>query len=340
MNDRKRMATGAGSWLDDDFDEDLGERSAGGDTGKDRVGDDATAAVHWIHGLLASRADGHDAAQSRRIRAVCEALGDSSRVPEPRSLPWRFVRVVRSRVARRSLTAVVVAATLLLFLFSTGRHDPRTALASVQRAARAWSQPVSRVYRVRVSSADGGTARWSGRVTVNGGDRFVLELNAPVMGEILVGSDGASLWWLFPKGPVFVGKSDPTGGSVLPRIEAPIDTQFLRLDAVLQRLAEDFVVRQEDVAEDESLIHIVARRKEGRSWRLPRSVDVWSHRRTGVIERVVMARDRAAFLVLPHTITLELIGPSRHGLDWFDHERHHAAGRPVRQVDSAPNVSD
>ena len=323
MNDRRRHSTAAGDWIDD-------PDMLPGSTPARPVDAQTSAGVQWVHSLLAGTGPGEHQRREERVARLMRRIGPPGTAstgahPSPRP--------TSRRLAWRGITAAVaIAMSLLVFILL-----PRGATSSaavVDRAVAAWARPVSRKYRVSIVGDGKASPRWEGELTVRGNNRFLLDLEVPVVGHVLVGSDGRSTWWLFPQGPVFVSRTDGTHHGVLPPIEAPIDSEFLRVGAVLARLNDHYEITRPQRTGSPKTVRVTARRLAGEPWRYPRRVVVDCDRRSGLVYRLVMKRERAFFLPLPHTITLEWIGHTDRSADWFRHDRHHDASRAIRYVEA------
>lgn len=263
----------------------------------------------------------------------------------PLSEPPRVVPISRQR--RWTATAVgAIAAIVLLGVFLWHGDTVPTASAAVlalDRMIEAASQPVDRMYRIRVTDHGPGGARppvFSGgkgrkpgvdgaELYVRGSDKFVLVRHFGNGSDFITGSDGALGWAVAPKGPVHVSRDTRRFRRAVPGEHEEVP--FLDLNAGFAELRRGYQLElstaEETSNQKPETQHQLVAVKRSSDRPGPERVTLWFDS-TGVAHRIELAG-------LPpdeggaRAVVLELVDQRDLGPDFFKHETHHDASRPV-----------
>ncbi|MFM7209867.1 MAG: hypothetical protein ACKOY8_08630 [Verrucomicrobiota bacterium] len=250
-----------------------------------------------------------------------------------------FRRIVEQRAAspwRRGawLAAAAVAAAVMTVTFLL---RPSDAMASLEQIALAAEKPLSRTYAVRVLEPGRPEDASEGRgayppnshlegatLWIRGRGDFLLRQGLP-NGEIrMFGGDRTGSWMMRGSGPVRVSTDPARFGRTL---FAPTgDVAFLevrdRLDSIRRRYRVEWIDRDSpDVRKLRAL-------REDSDLGGPKEVEIWYDPADGSIERLIlrqMPRGNGG----PRSIELLLQSEEPLSDDFFRHESHHEAGRPV-----------
>lgn len=296
------------------------------------------AEIQLLHGLLRHvHAVGDPAAQQAaevRIQGVLAGLQNPASVdvmPAPRAA------LDDGRGSRlRRWSAFATAAALLLAVGFWWLSSPaNAAFAAVQRAQAAALELTDRLYRLTLEGGIVISRRAEAKLYVRGGDRFALQLPAP-LGHFWIGRDGSQVWSVPSVGPILVGEDPQRFAQWLPREAAELP--FLQVTTVLQRMADHYELEGPLPAEPVCgrpvpCPHIRGRRREAAPLG-PLTIDLWYHPQTGVAERLVLNWDNGdAEPRRPwKTLTLERQDSPPVAGDFYSHAAHHGPGRLVRRV--------
>lgn len=232
-------------------------------------------------------------------------------------------------------TAASLVALLLVGLYLFGpQAGPKTALAAVEHSLQAAAEDVDRQYVIETARADNST-RPPILLTVRGAKQFVWERAVP-HGKILVGSNGKEFWMVPVLGPVLVASEGSEleqmlsqGQGSMPILNVSSALEWMRDRYDLELLPNEDVPESETSAASISCVHYRGRLRVRSDWFLPETMEIWSHRETGVVQRAVMTWPA----LLPSGVrSAELrlkLPPEVLPADWYDHTAHHDARRMV-----------
>ncbi|HWA99576.1 MAG TPA: hypothetical protein VG713_13830 [Pirellulales bacterium] len=243
-----------------------------------------------------------------------------------------------------SVTIGSIAALLLVALFFWQEQtvsSASAASAALDRMIEAAQESVDRVYRIHVIDYGpagpapqvqaGGGGRKPGidgaELSVRGSDRFVLRRFFGNGTEFLTGSDGKIGWAVAPKGAVHLSRDTRRFRRAVPGEHEEVPFLDLRADFDELRRGYDLQLAAVEAGDAQArqwqrLIAVRRGRHRG-----PERVEVWFDDR-GVahrIELVGLPPEEQS----PRSVVLELIEQRDLGPDFFSHESHHDADRPI-----------
>lgn len=249
---------------------------------------------------------------------------------------------LRRNVVRWTVVASISAAVVWIGWFA--RTESNQALAAIQQARHTLAKPTDRTYTITVEGQSplGLTHERQATLCARGADHFVFKIAGPFGTDILAGSDGNESWLIPPVGPVLVGTDSLLIDRWLSQERVPIP--LLSLDETLQRLESRYnlsVVNDEagSAADHEQRstktdsIHVVGRRRPKEAM-IPDTVELWSNRTSGVLQRLKLRWSDAVSRPGPRTITVVLRSEEQLGTDFFSHVRHHRLDKPVRVINA------
>jgi hypothetical protein len=239
-----------------------------------------------------------------------------------------------------------IAALVMLALFVSNSFLSNSATAAsvaLDRMIAAVSQSIDRVYRIRVTDHgpdgvapqvfSGGGGRKPGvdgaELYVRGADKFVLIRQFGNGTKFITGCDGEIGWAVAPKGPIHLSKDTRRFRRAVPGEHEEIP--FIDLQSGLAELRRAYdlsLVTTDDVESDMHGWRQLQAVKHKRDYRGPDLVQIWFDTE-GVAHRIAingMQPDPGA----PTSVELELIDREIPSADFYQHETHHDAGRPIR----------
>lgn len=299
------------------------------------------AEIQLLHALLrqvheVGNPESRQAAEDRiqRVMAAIRTPPSASEQARPHdgtadvSSRRRPPRAPRTRLRRWS--ALATAAAVLLALSLWWIEGPNVASAAVQRALDAALEVTDRLYHVTLEG--GGPRPKEARLYVHGGDRFALQLRAP-LGHFWIGSDGKQVWCVPPVGPVLVREDSRLLDRWLARAGA--EMPFLQITTILRRMADhyelDGPLTAEPIGSNGLLCPRVHGRRRADAPFGPRTIDLWYDPKTGVAERVVLSwKDKDGNDLRPwKTLTFQREETEPLPDHFYTHAAHHGPARPV-----------
>ncbi len=285
------------------------------------------AATQWVHALLRTRGERmrDESRRNSRVAAVMRRVAQSQ----------RMVRLHR-RAAVLRWGSLVLAATLLLALLVTNWPSSPDAVAQVRRMQAAMRDDTPREYEVRIELESlVRQRRLEGTLTVRGGRKFVFECGLPFGGQLILGADGQSAWGVPPVGPVVLSNDPDQLDRWTERLPVQVSPHILSIDTVLARMATDYALEY-TTATEENRRSVRGVRKAEAPARFPDEVVVTADSDTGIVQTLVMKWNRDSLLPRPKRVTLKFRKTVDLGDDWFGHDRHHEASRPVVSLEDQP----
>jgi hypothetical protein len=253
-------------------------------------------------------------------------------------------KVVRRTMTLGGLGAIAALVMIALFISNSFLGNSATAASvALDRMIVAVSQSVDRVYRIRVTDHgpdgvapqvfSGGGGRKPGvdgaELYVRGADKFVLIRQFGNGTKFITGCDGEIGWAVAPKGPIHLSKDTRRFRRAVPGEHEEIP--FIDLQSGLAELRRAYdlsLVTTDDVESDMHGWRQLQAVKRNRDYRGPDLVQIWFDTE-GVAHRIAitgMQPDPGA----PTSVELELIDREIPSADFYQHETHHDAGRPIR----------
>jgi hypothetical protein len=291
----------------------------------------------------------HKSLQRRRLQnaALTEAgllstsAGIELRVaPQTSSLQEKLLREKWPVTGLAAIAAIVLIA---VFFWHGGTVSPASAAnVSLDRMIDVASQPVDRVYRIRVTDYGPGKAEpevFSGangrkpgidgaELYVRGSDKFVLVRRFGNGTKFVTGCDGELGWAVAPKGHVHLSKDTRRFRRAVPGEHEEIP--FLDLKTGLSELRRAYQLTLATADDVDPKAHGWSRLdalKRSPRRGAPREVHVWfdangvAHR----IELIGIPQEKGG----PRGVSLELIEKKGIDPEFFKHETHHDPDRPV-----------
>ena len=247
---------------------------------------------------------------------------------------------VRRNVVRWSVVASIFAAAVWIGWFA--RTESNQALAAIQQARHTLAMPSDRTYTITVEgqSPRGLTHERQATLFARGTDHFVFKIAGPFGTDILAGSDGNESWLIPPVGPVLIGSDSLLIDRWLSQERVPIP--LLSLDETLHRLESRYnlsVVSDEigstaDIGHRSTMtdsIRVIGRRRPEEAM-IPDTVELWSNRTSGILQRLELRWSDAEPRPGPQSITVVLKSEEQLAADFFIHTRHHPPEKPVRVI--------
>lgn len=233
----------------------------------------------------------------------------------------------------RNLTALAIAASLLLLATMLFDNTQQRAYAAVVRSSR--PSPQIRHYALTMINRRPGMSDRTVEADLYFDPEHRFVMKSPAMfgfGTLWVGGDTQQRWVAPPRGPVYVGGEESVGRWLTVN---DIASPYLHLNTVLDRMANAYrltMLPDETIVQaDGTSVTCSHIRGDIRSLRpfLPRSIELWADVETGLAQRVIVDwpanRNRRG----PVHWTIELRStPDNLPSDWFDIAGH-AAGRKI-----------
>lgn len=256
--------------------------------------------------------------------AVIQRVGDLSVDSAPAEL-----QPARRRLIGTMARWTVVATLLLGVAIWWQNSGPIQALAAVEQALAAMSEPADRTYsiQVEVGGPFGPSRKREGTLHLRGRDQLLLRMDGPLGSEILAGSDGSESWVMPPIGPVLISSNPHQFEDWLSRHHGP--APLLRIDNVLQRLTEGYDLA--DAQDARETRHIIATRRESTDARRPDTVHLWMAPSNGTVQRLEVDWNNDRAIPGPRHISVQLSSEQKLPDAFFQHE-HHAGDRVVRTL--------
>ncbi|MDB5386455.1 MAG: hypothetical protein JWM11_2101 [Planctomycetaceae bacterium] len=268
------------------------------------------ADILWVNSLLTQAFKPQRELREARIERVMAALvsNDQAAPAEQPVLAGQSTTVdtkPHSRFRPQSrFRAAWMSALLVLFavgLFFQATDQSRQARAAVAFMRRVAAQPTDREYLVTLSFTpphDAATILPQQQVTgdlfVRGGEAFAFRTPALIgPGKIWMGGDAKGVWLKPARGPMVLQGS--AEGLLQRYLRQPIETPFLQITTVLERLSDHYEIELLadeippglEVTEPATCRHIRGTcRNPNRA--LPDIIDVWSARQGGNVLKLVM----------------------------------------------------
>lgn len=231
------------------------------------------------------------------------------------------------------VAAAVIAACVAVVIFR-----PTNAIAALDRVIVAMNEPQDREYRIEVvvdgpdsvsSRADRGRYPPSNHLHqavlwLRGPGEFVLSQKLPNGQTRLIGGDGNQSWSMRGSGPVRVSPDPKRFGRAI--FEPNGEFAFLDLRTQLGQLKENY--RLEWLDHDSPDVLKLRGLKHSQNKGGPGEIEIWFHRDTGVIERMLL-RQLPRGNRGPRSIAIILQSAKPLAPDFFHHSSHHEPGRTV-----------
>ena len=276
-----------------------------------------------------------------RLRAEAQAnalVGGTSTEPFLLRRAWPRRRwTIRAMAA----AAVVLIAAGILWHGGTSR-SASGAVVALDRMIEVAGQAVDRVYRIRVTDPGPDGARppvFSGakgrkpgidgaRLYVRGPEQFVLVRQFGNGTEFVTGSDGTVGWAIPPKGPIHLSRDTRRFRRAVPGEHEEIPFTDLQAGFAELRRSYELTLDPANPADGESndQAKLVAVKKPGR-WPGAERIVV-DFDAAGVAHRVELS-GLPPDEMRARTVVLELLEHRNLGSDFFKHESHHLADRPI-----------
>lgn len=327
----EELARYTSEWLDRDDGDGAGQPRQPFRGTLDESAEARIADLQVVDALLASQspraADEREARIARVVRAIRE--------------PARPARPATARRPRAWRTGLAVAATLLvscglLWLLSSGESRASVVLREIGRVSL---EPHDRVYTLRhVGSRPGERPQREGSLYLRGREGLVVACD-----EGILGSNAAECWFVPPSGPVVVAESFDwiISSSIHEKRELELlkaisvesrRAPLVQLSAVVALMRQAYDVALESATGpggDPEEVLVGRLRPRGAS-DLPDTIRIWSRADSRIIHRAEFSWGSAE--ALTSRLVLELTERGPVPSDWYTHERHHPADRPVRRI--------
>ncbi len=249
---------------------------------------------------------------------------------------------VRKAGVRRLLLWATAAVTLLLvalLVWTLTRGDRWRAVVGLAR--RAAAEERDRTYYLIDTWGEPEQSERTAVLQVRG-ERFVFQALSPPWEGTFVGGDGRGSWMVPPEGAVRVSE-DPGAflrlvrGAALPNRGGDLRVArqrevlpFPSPAGLLERLTRSYdltLLPPEALDEESAPCHrLRGRRRDGEEGG-PGAIEAWVRPDTSVVRRMVLHLGQGPGA---RRLTLELAGEDTLPDDWYEHEAHHDAERPVR----------
>ncbi|MCC9599100.1 hypothetical protein LOC67_00910 [Stieleria sp. JC731] len=300
----------------------------------------------YIDTLLQEALAPDPAADERRIEALMQKIRSES---EPSvELPSTHSRGARL-LSRRNITRLTMAAAVMLIAgiavsFSLGGN---TAYATVMRAMR--NVYPTRQYHVQMIN------RWpvigdrdvAATLYISRDGEFCLQHPGWLPGgELWLGGDDQSRWFVPRMGPVITGDQLMVGSVLQPQ---GLNSPLLHMQTLLTRFSESYSL---ELADDERITrtnntaltvlchHVVGTIIKGddntSAVPLPVQIDLWANTETGVAERIIIRWSDNAGNYMPRRWQIDLVGYPDLDSEWFQHTAHSRSGQTVLPLSVKP----
>ncbi|MGF1581533.1 MAG: hypothetical protein ACFCD0_19575 [Gemmataceae bacterium] len=257
-----------------------------------------------------------DANQSGKLRSGTSAQ------PSPKT-NWR----------RWSILTLAATLLLALGLWWLVFSPSQSAYAAVQRSLEQAKMTGARKYRlVAVGKTPvGGHLEREGDLYVDGSEKFAVRVSiGPRLGDLWIGGNADETWVVPPRGPVLVGDKEALRIWVARKKE--VSTPYLHITTMLQRMASGYRLKRLPY---ESIKDLTGAREEilctrirgvlrfARKKFVPRKIDLWADRSSGIARRVVLDWEPSESQRGLTRWTAELADKPELPPDWFSHTAHH-----------------
>lgn len=289
----------------------------------------------WIDSLLVTATKQQDHSQRiaeamSQIESADESLPDGSTQQQARRFLARFVGWPTFGIAATVLLAV-------LLTFRAGGNQ--TAMAAIQRSLDVAAQRLTRKYSLDVTyrSLLGKPGKVAAELYVQGNDRLAIRHPGLLpRSNFWLGRDGDQSWVVPAFGPVIKGDV-----SVLERYlrsHEQLDTPYLHVSTMLHQMkTKGFrlkMLADEEISMDDgrSFIcrHIQATASKSQDPELPKAIELWTSRETGMAVRLIARWDLAEGQAGRESVvmTFQQNEPDLSNA-WFTAEGHYTGRRPV-----------
>lgn len=292
------------------------------------------ADLQLIDALLSSTSDHAVAERANRIKRVMEAIGGN----RPSANTKRRMRQWPSLLA--------IAASLMIglgLLWSQFAKDTRASDA-LQQIGEVAKEQVDRIYLLRrdVLRSDG-EQRLEGELYLRGCDGFVLDC-----GHVVLGRNADEYWCIENDGEVVISenfrwmdaKSEHGKREVELLKELSIDSRnvpLMQLSSVIDLMQENYEVSlssnvyhgKQRVDEVVATLQATTSKASDRWPGFPDTISLWSGADSHIIYRAELSWGS------DNTLVLKLLPARPIPTDWYQHEAHHSADRPVRRIPSS-----
>lgn len=276
----------------------------------------------WLESLLTAAYQPDDRAEDR-VADVMRALDKPVKA-----------QAVRGRwYSLRNISALAIAASLLLLVTLVFDNSQQRAYATVARSAQA--VPQTRHYRMQMIAHRPAVGRreMNADLYIDPTNQFVMKHPAMLgFGTVWIGGDAQHRWIAPPRGPVIVGGEEIVGRWLSGQ---DLVSPYLHLNTILERMGQEYSLTMlEDVAlnglGDRPVLsqHVRGDIRQLRGW-MPSTIELWADIESGVAQKVILSWPPHPNRPGPVRWTIELIDtPSNLPNDWFEISGH-AAGRPI-----------
>jgi hypothetical protein len=278
-------------------------------------------------------------AREARIRGVLRGLDEQTAYPtEDNRQTVVQIRTRQSPVRRWISLAVAASLVLAVGLWWQVSSPSRRANAMVQETLQRASETGARQYSVTafVQRPVLGKKEIAADLYVDGADRFLLRHpSIPLLGEVWIGGNERESWIAPTRGPILVG--DETMLQQWMADKRDLSTPYLHVTTILHRMSKyyDLEMLPDDgvAAPSQPDTTVRCRRVRGvlrdTTRRLPRTIDLWADRDTGIARRLILDWELQPGQFGRSKVALELVGCKELPPDWFEHSTHHDEARPI-----------
>lgn len=302
------------------------------------------ADMQWLDAILEFSLARDQASTERAVESVVRRLRDESRgQTSPPTAAQDEIKIstpVPRTHRRRMRTLITTAVILLIGWMWWQQQTPNVASAMVEQAYQAALRATDRTYRVSIESDRPSAKPLEATLTVRGSDQFVLEYTGPRGQQSWLGRSGSEYWFITHFGPVLIADSNYFARRWENHPEAA-GMPFLQITTILIRLRNNYELTQ---LQDEPLNqggpafrHLQAQRRSEISM-LPESLELWSNRDSGTVERLILIRTNGLVRRQQQKITLNLALEQQKPDDFYRY-RTYAPNRPVLHLTQHVPVS-
>jgi hypothetical protein len=248
------------------------------------------------------------------------------------------IRTSHHPVRRWFSLAVAVSLVLAVGLWFQLWNPSRRAYAMVEETLQRAAETGARQYSVTgvVQRPVVGKREIVAELYVDGADRFLLRHpSILLLGEVWIGGNERENWIVPTRGPILVGNEKMLQQWIADKRD--FSTPYLHVTTILRRMSKDYdleMLPDDGVAESGQPDTIVRCRRVRGVLRdttrgLPRKIDLWADRETGIARRVILDWELQPGQFGRSTVTFEFVGSKELPPDWFEHATHHGEDRPV-----------
>jgi hypothetical protein len=297
------------------------------------------AEMQMLDSLLRQALRAEPEARDARVQGVLQRLDEQTADPtEDHRQTVGRVRRKRSTVPRWISLAAAASLVLALGVWWQVSSPSRRAYATVQETLQRAEETGARQYSVTavVKRPVVGKKEIAAELYVDGANRFVLRHpTILLLGEVWIGGNERENWIAPTRGPILVGDEKMLQQWMADKKD--LSTPFLHVTTILQRMSNDYDL---EMLADEGLAAagqpdttVRCRRVRGvlrdATRRLPRTIDLWADRDTGIARRLILDWELQPGQLGRSKVTFELLGSKELPPDWFEHSTHHGEGRAV-----------